>query len=711
MNFLTAVSQKLSINQNQVQAVASLLEEGGTVPFIARYRKEKTGNLDEVAITNIRDTLQQLKELESRRATVLKSIEEQGKLTKELKDKILAAVSMVVLEDIYLPFRPKRRTKATIAREKGLEPLAQIIFEQTGVDPLKEAVLFIDAEKGVASSEDALAGARDIIAEWVNEDMDVREKLRVIYKTEGYLVSKVLRGKNEDVDASKYKDYFDLKELAAKAPSHRILAVRRGEKEGFLSFRIEIEEDKALQVLQRSFVKGKGDDSYQVVQACEDSFKRLLSLSLETEMRLELKKRADKEAIEIFAQNLRELLMASPLGQKSVLAVDPGLRTGCKIVCLDQQGRLLHHDVVYLSGSSLQQESAVQTFKKLVKEYHIDCIAIGNGTASRETEAFIRAIGLAKDVLIIMVNESGASIYSASDAAREEFPDYDITVRGAVSIGRRLMDPLAELVKIDPKSIGVGQYQHDVDQTFLQKGLDDVVISSVNQVGVELNTASKQLLSYVSGLGPSRAQAVIEHRNKHGAFKCRDDLRRVSGFGPKIFEQAAGFLRVLESENPLDRSAVHPESYGIVELMAEDLKTSVNDLIQDSKLIQKIDLKNYVTGTIGLPTLTDIKDELLKPGRDPRAEFKAFEFADVHSIEDLSVGMKLPGIVTNVTAFGAFVDIGVHQDGLVHISELADHFVKDPHKVVKVNQTVNVTVLEVDEKRKRIALSLRSKSS
>ncbi|MCK5082874.1 MAG: RNA-binding transcriptional accessory protein [Candidatus Omnitrophica bacterium] len=707
-NYDSKIAEELTLHCEQVTDTIRLLDDGATVPFISRYRKEVTGNLDEVQITNIRDRVGQLRELDKRRATVLHSIKEQGKLTDKLQEKILAAETMAVLEDIYLPYRPKRRTKATVAKEKGLEPLAKMIFEQTGIDPEAEAVQFVNAEKKVESTEQALAGARDIIAEWVNENAKVRAQLRQLFNEKAIITSKVIRGREEE--GSKFKDYFQWEELARNAPSHRILAVRRGEKEKFLMLRILPPEELAIAILEEFFVKSRNADSRQVQTAVHDSYKRLLSLSLETEIRLELKKKADKDAIAIFDSNLRELLMVPPLGQVSVMAIDPGIRTGCKVVCLDSQGKLLINDTIYLSQSEGAREEAVATIKRLCEKYATKVIAIGNGTAGRETELFIRNIGLPKEIQTMVVNESGASIYSASDVAREEFPDYDVTVRGAVSIGRRLMDPLAELVKIDPKSIGVGQYQHDVDQNLLKKDLDDVVISCVNQVGVEVNTASKQLLTYVSGLGPARAQAIIDFRQSTGAFVSREQIREVPGLGAKAFEQAAGFLRVFDGENLLDASAVHPESYPIVRKMAKDLGCSVEDIILKEQLRKKIDLKKYVTEMIGLPTLTDIANELAKPGRDPRPAFELFSFKDgIETVDDLSVGLTLPGVITNVTAFGAFVDVGVHQDGLIHISQLSDRYIKDPHEVVKVHQKVMVRVLEVDLKRQRIALSMRKK--
>ena len=699
------ISGELTIRDRQVQAVAALLEEGATVPFIARYRKEATGSLNEVAITAIRDRLDQLSELDKRRDAILKSLDERGLLTGELKDKALAAETMAILEDVYLPYRPKRRTKGIIAREKGLEPLAQLIFDQGDIEPLSCAAKFVDAEKGVASPDEALAGARDIIAEWINENDIARAKMRALFITKGVFRSKVISGK--EGEGTKYRDYFDWEEPAAKAPSHRVLAMRRGENEGFLALRLAPPEEDAISVLETLLVKGSGLATDQVRIAVRDSYKRLLSLSMETEMRLVTKKRAEEEAIRVFAENLRQLLLAPPLGQKSVLAIDPGFRTGCKVVCLDRQGKLLHNDTIFILSEG-GTAKASEKITDLCARFDIEAIAIGNGTAGRETEAFIKKLNLPHSIIVVMVNESGASVYSASETAREEFPDQDVTIRGAVSIGRRLIDPLAELVKIDAKSIGVGQYQHDVDQNILRRSLDDVVMSCVNAVGVEVNTASKQLLMYVSGLGPQLAGNIVRHRNENGPFRSRANLRKVPKLGPKAFEQSAGFLRIGDSENPLDASSVHPESYHIVNTMAKDLNYSISDLILKDELRSLIDLSKYVTDSVGLPTLNDILKELAKPGRDPRERFETFSFTDgIEKMEDLQTGMKLPGIVTNITAFGAFVDIGVHQDGLVHISQLANRYVKNPNEVVKVHQKIIVTVLEVDMKRKRIALSLK----
>ncbi len=704
---IAKIAQELTLGPNQVRATTDLLNDGATVPFIARYRKEATGSLDEVAITAIRDRLDQLMELNKRREAILKALEERGQLTDELKEKILSAETMVVLEDIYLPYRPKRRTRATIAKEKGLEALARRLFAQDEMDPLAEAVSFIDPQKGVESAEEALAGARDIIAEWVNEDQTARARMRDFYSSKAVFRSKVIPEK--ETEGIKYKDYFDWEEPVNAAPSHRILAMRRGEKEGFLTLRILPPEEGALDILDGFFVKGDGLPSQQVRIAVHDSYKRLLSSSMETEIRLATKKRADEEAIKVFVENLRQLLLAPPLGQKSVLAIDPGFRTGCKVVCLDRQGKLLHTETIYPLQSEKSAADAGSKILEMCERFKIEAIAIGNGTAGRETEAFIRGLGLSKKLQMVMVNESGASIYSASEVAREEFPDQDVTVRGAVSIGRRLMDPLAEVVKIDPKSIGVGQYQHDVDQGALKNSLDDVVVSCVNRVGVEVNTASKQLLTYVSGLGPQLAKAIVECRNEKGPFLSREGLKQVPRLGPKAFEQAAGFLRIRDGENPLDRSAVHPESYPIVDAMAKDIGCSVLDLMGDEKFRKRIDLGRYVSEKVGLPTLNDILSELSKPGRDPREQFEPFQFAEgIEKIENIRPGMKLPGIVTNITAFGVFVDIGVHQDGLVHISEVSNRFVKNPADVVKVHQKVWVTVLDVDLERKRISLSMKN---
>ena len=701
------IASDLGLKANQVKATAALLDEGATIPFIARYRKEATGLLDEVAIAAIRDTLERLRDLDKRRESILKTLEESGKLTDELKEKILAAESMSLLEDIYLPYRPKRRTRAAIARERGLEPLAEKIFSQDIFDVAAEALPFVNEERNVASAAEAIAGARDIIAEWVNEDEKTRGAMRSFFASRGTFRSKVVPGKEEE--GAKFRDYFDWEEPVTKAPSHRVLALRRGEHEEILSLRVMPPEDEAIALLEALFIKGDGEASQQVKMAVHDAYKRLLSLSMEAEIRLETKKRADEEAIRVFNENLRQLLLAPPLGQKNVMAIDPGFRTGCKLVCLNGQGRLLHTETLYPHLVSEDKvKVAGETVVGLCSKFGIEAIAIGNGTAGRETEAFIRKLALPHDIQVVMVNESGASVYSASEVAREEFPDQDVTVRGSVSIGRRLIDPLAELVKIDPKAIGVGQYQHDVDQRMLKRSLDDAVESCVNRVGVEVNTASKELLTYVSGLGPQLAGNIVTYRNEHGPFRKRAEFKNVAKLGPKAFEQAAGFLRIREAENPLDRTAVHPESYHVVRAMASDLQCSVDDLIRDGDLRSRIEVNNYCTDTIGLPTLKDILSELEKPGRDPRETFEAVSFTEgVEKIEDVAPGMQLPGVVTNVTAFGAFVDVGVHQDGLVHISELSDRFVKSAADVVKVQQKVMVTVLDVDVKRKRISLSMK----
>ena len=707
-NHLDLISGEMNLQPYQIEATATLLQEGATVPFIARYRKEATGSLDETLVAAIRDRLAQLDALDKRRGAVLKSLREQEKLTDELEHRLLRAATLAEIEDIYLPFRPRRRTRAAIAREKGLEPLALVLLEQNGaVDPIAQARNFISPEQEVVSAEEALSGARDIIAEWVNEDADSRLKLRALFFKKGMLRSRVARGKEEE--GIQYRDYFDKEELLGKAPSHRILAILRGEREGFLTVHIEPPEREALDLLESIFIKNDSAASSQVRTAVHDSYKRLLAPSLETEMKNESKLRADGEAIQVFADNLRHLLMAPPLGLEQVMAIDPGFRTGCKLVCLDPQGKLIHTETIYPHSGPQATERAADRARFLVGKYATRAIAIGNGTAGRETESFIRGLDLPPEIQIVMVDESGASIYSASNAAREEFPDHDLTVRGAVSIGRRLIDPLAELVKIDPKSIGVGQYQHDVDQTALKKGLDDVVVSCVNAVGVEVNSASPQLLSYISGLGPQLAANIVSYRETNGAFREREELKKVPRLGPRAFEQSAGFLRVSGGKNLLDASAVHPESYSIVEKMARDLGCSIADLMREPSFRERIDPVAYVTGQVGIPTLVDILSELAKPGRDPRKTFEAFSFAPgIEKTTDLVPGMKLPGIVTNVTAFGAFVDIGVHRDGLVHVSELSDRFVKDPRQVVRVHQAVQVTVLEVDLARGRVSLSMKS---
>ena len=702
---LAQISEELQIPSTQVRATAYLLEEGCTVPFIARYRKEATGSLDEVAVIAIRDRLNQLKELDARRAAILKSLTERNLLTPELEDKVNAAAGMTELEDVYLPFRPKRRTRAMMAREKGLEPLALLILEQdTATDPEAEAAAYIDAEKGVEDAAQALAGARDIIAEIINEDAEARAAMRRLYQDQAVLTSRVASGQEEA--GQKFKDYFEASEPAATAAGHRILAMRRGEKEGFLYLRAQPPQEAALAALESMFVQNDGACGEQVRQAVGDGYKRLLGPAMEVELRLALKQRADEEAIKVFAENLRELLMAPPLGAKRVLAIDPGFRTGCKVVCLNEQGDLLHHDLINVLSQGARDAAAAK-ITSLVAEYKIEAVAVGNGTASRETEALVRGLGLS-GVTVVMVSESGASVYSASEAARQEFGDLDLTVRGAVSIGRRLVDPLAELVKIDPKAIGVGQYQHDLDQGALSASLEDVVVSCVNAVGVTVNTASPQLLAFVSGLGPALAQNIVSHREENGPFRDRKDLLKVPRLGPKAFQQAAGFLRIVDGANPLDASAVHPESYPVVEKMAHDLGCELADLIARQELRRNIKPQAYVGEGVGLPTVNDILAELDKPGRDPRERFEAFSFAEgVHAIEDLQVGMRLPGVVTNVTNFGAFVDVGVHNDGLVHISQMADHFVKDPRQEVKVHQTVQVTVVDIDLARGRVSLSMK----
>jgi uncharacterized protein len=704
---ISKIAKEQNLGINQVQAVASLLGEDATIPFIARYRKEATGSLDEVAVTTVRDRLNQLNELNDRKETVLKSLEKHGHLTDELQEKVLAAESMAILEDIYLPYKPKRRTKAVIAKEKGLEPLALMIFEQKGVNPEKEAESFIDPEKGVESVEDALAGARDIIAEIINENDKARSMLRNLFFTKAVIKSRVASGMEEK--GAKFRDYFDWYEPVSGVPSHRMLAMRRGEKEDFLNLDILPDDDVATAILENLFVKGENDDSAQVKLALKDCYKRLLSRSMETETRVHAKEKADTKAIKVFAENLRQLLLSPPLGAKRVMGIDPGFRTGCKVVCLDRQGKLIHNDTIYPHMSEKKALTEKEKIKSLCEQFDIEAIAVGNGTAGRETEAFVRTVPFSKPAQIIMVNESGASIYSASKAAREEFPEHDLTVRGAVSIGRRLMDPLAELVKIDPKSIGVGQYQHDVEQKALKHALDDVVMSCVNGVGVDLNRASSQLLSYVSGLSAATAKNIVAYREENGPFQSRKQIADVPRLGPKAFEQSAGFLRIPGGDNPLDASAVHPESYHIVDSMAKDVGTTVVDIIKSPDIRNQIDVSKYVTDSVGIPTLNDILDELAKPGRDPRDKFEEFSFADgIEKIEDLRPGMKIPGIVTNITAFGAFVDIGVHQDGLVHISRMADMFVKNPADIVKVQQKITVTVLEVDLARNRISLSMKS---
>jgi len=704
--FITKIAEEQGVGLHQVRAVAGLLAEGSTIPFIARYRKEATGSLDEVVVAAVRDRLDQLQEIKDTREMILNSLEKHGHLTDALKEKVLAADSMAVLADIYLPYKPKRRTKATIAREKGLEPLARLIFAQTGADPETAVQPFIDSEKGVDSVEAALAGARDIIAENINENEDARARMRDLFFAKAMVVCRVVKGMAEK--GVKYRDYFDWQEPVANIPSHRMLAMRRGESEDVLILRILPDEEEAMAQLETLFVKGERADAGQVRMAVKDSYKRLLSRSMETETRLNAKSKADKEAIRVFAENLRQLLLAPPLGAKRVMGIDPGFRTGCKVVCLDRQGKLLHYDTIFPHMSDKKAIEEINKIKALCEQFEIEAIAVGNGTAGRETEAFAKSVPFESDVQVIMVNESGASIYSASAVAREEFPEQDLTVRGSVSIGRRLMDPLAELVKIDAKSIGVGQYQHDVDPIALKQSLDDVVMSCVNGVGVDLNRASAQLLTYVSGLNAGVAKNIVLYREQNGSFKTRKQLMDVPRLGPVAFVQSAGFLRIPDGENPLDASAVHPESYHIVDAMAKDLGATVEDMINRPEIRNRIDIAKYVTDTVGFPTLQDIMDELAKPGRDPREKFEEFAFADgIEKIADLKTGMKIPGIITNITAFGAFVDVGVHQDGLVHISQMADRFVKNPADIVKVQQKVKVTVLEVDIDRKRISLSMK----
>ena len=707
MNYSSHIAEQLGLGQRQVEKTIELLEQGATVPFIARYRKEATGSLNEVQITAIRDLLIRLKELDKRREAILASIGEQGKLTPELEAQINAATTMTELEDLYLPYKPKRRTRATMAIERGLEPLADELQKQYSCNIEQMAARYINPDKGVASVEDALAGARDIIAERVSENAQARNRIRGLFRRSAMLSSKVVKNKEEE--AGKYESWFDWKENAMRAPSHRILALFRGESEGMLRVHVLPDDDQpAFDTLERQFVHGNYPSTDQVRLAVHDGYKRLLQPSIETEYYNLLKEKADKEAIRVFAENLRQLLLASPLGQKRILAIDPGFRTGCKTVCLDAQGQLLHNETIYPFTSVREERAAIAKLEALVEAFHIEAIAIGNGTAGRETEEVVKRCHFKGKVIAVMVSENGASVYSASELARREFPEYDVTVRGAVSIGRRLMDPLSELVKIDPKSIGVGQYQHDVNQTLLQESLNDVVVSCVNSVGVELNTASRELLSYVSGIGPALAGKIVEHRNLEGAFRSRRELKKVERLGDKAFEQCAGFLRVRESDNPLDRSAVHPERYALVEQMASDLGTTVQQLMDDKALREKIDINRYVSADCGLPTLQDIMKELDKPGLDPRAKFEIFEFdKNVTRIEDVKEGMELPGIVTNITAFGAFVDIGVHQDGLVHISQLANRRVNDPSEVVHLHQHVRVRVLEVDLRRRRISLSMK----
>jgi uncharacterized protein len=702
--FSNLIAVKLKLGEKEVSNLIDLLDQGATIPFISRYRKEMTGSMDEVQVGDVKDELNRLKELEKRRESILKSIEEQEKLTPELKARIDACLNMTDLEDIYLPYKPKKKTRAGIAREKGLEPLAMIIMKQKEMDIIGKAAIFLTDE--VQDVEEALQGARDIIAEWVNENQKARNIVRYHFDKSALISSKVVKGKDEE--GIKFTDYFAFSEPLKKCPSHRMLAMRRGEQEGFLKLSVEPEEETVLEALNRIFLQGHYEASRQVEVAVKDSYKRLLGQSIENEFKALYKEKADVEAIRVFAENLRQLLLSSPLGQKAVMGIDPGYRTGCKVVCMDKQGNLLHNATIFPHPPQDDKGGSMKKIDTLVEQYKIEAIAIGNGTASRETEHFIKKIRFNRDIQVFVVSEAGASVYSASKVARDEFPDYDVTVRGAVSIGRRLMDPLAELVKIDPKSIGVGQYQHDVDQGKLKDSLDQVVESCVNLVGVDVNTASKHLLTYVSGLGPVLAQNIVDFRKDNGAFCSRKSLMKVPRMGDKAFEQAAGFLRINQAENPLDNSAVHPETYNIVEKMASDTGSSISDLIAKPELRSQIDIRKYITEKVGVPTLKDIMEELAKPGRDPRSRIEVFEFSpDIFSINDLKPGMVLPGIVTNITNFGAFVDVGVKQDGLVHISQIANRFVKDPNEVVKLHQHVKVKVLEVDVARKRIQLSMK----
>jgi len=698
------ITKELGLNSRQVSNTIKLLDDGATIPFISRYRKEQTGNLDEVQITSIRELSTKYNELDKRKETVLSTIEEQGKLTDELKKRIIECYDPNELEDIYLPYKPKRRTKATIAKEKGLEPLAELIMKQQERDIYGKAEKFLNDQ--VEDVEDALQGARDIIAEWVSEDERARNVARRHFKRSAVIRSKVV--KNKETEGIKYTDYFSFEEDVRKCASHRFLAMRRGQEEGFLKVSITPPEENVLEEIERFMVKGSGECQSQVSMAIKDCYKRLLEPSIENEFTSELKVKADEEAIRVFAENLRQLLLSPPLGPKMVLALDPGYRTGCKLVCIDQQGNLLHNETIYPHPPQSETGKAMSKVSSLVETFKIDAIAIGNGTASRETESFVKHIRFNRDIRVYVVSEDGASVYSASSVAREEFPDYDVTVRGAVSIGRRLLDPLAELVKIDPKSIGVGQYQHDVDQNKLKNGLDQVVESCVNHVGVNVNTASKHLLTYVSGLGPQLAKNIVDYRKENGAFINRNQLKKIPRLGEKAFEQCAGFLRIPDAKNPLDNSAVHPESYHVVEKMAKDNGCEVIDLLKDESIRSKIKLEKYVTESIGLPTLNDIIQELSKPGRDPRKAIKVFEFAEgIYKIDDLIPGMVLPGIVTNITNFGAFVDVGVKQDGLVHISQMANKFISNPNDVVKLHQHVKVKVTEVDVARKRIQLTMK----
>lgn len=704
--YANIIAKKLNLNGRYVENTLQLLEEGCTIPFISRYRKERTGNMDEVQIAAISEANDKLKDIDKRKETVVKTITEQGKMTDELQRRIEDCWDANELEDIYMPFKPKRRTKAQMARELGLEPLSVILMMQRESNPEAAAKRFV--KEGVKDVAAAIKGAQDIIAETVSEDERSRQQVRSAFRREAIISSKVVKAKADTEEAAKFSDYFDFSEPLKRCSSHRLLAMRRGENEGILRISISADDEGCIDRVKRFFIRGYGKCSSLVGEAVEDSYKRLLKPAIETEFANLSKEKADEEAINVFTENLRQLLLSAPLGQKRVMGVDPGFRTGCKVVCLDEQGNLLHHEAIFPHPPVNKPQQAAQQVEKMVERFNIEAIAIGNGTASRETTAFIKSLHFNHDVKQFVVSEDGASVYSASKTAREEFPDEDVTVRGAVSIGRRLMDPLAELVKIDPKSIGVGQYQHDVDQTKLKKSLDLTVESCVNTVGVNLNTASQHLLTYVSGLGPTLAKNIVEYRKENGAFTSRAQLKKVSRLGPSAFEQCAGFLRIPGAKNPLDNSAVHPESYKIVEQMAKDCHCTVSDLIKDKKKRESIDIKRYITDTIGIPTLTDIIKELEKPGRDPREQIEAFEFdKNVTTVDDLIEGMILHGIVTNITNFGAFVDVGVHQDGLVHISQLADRYVSDPTQVVKLHQHVKVKVVEVDRKRNRISLSMK----
>lgn len=705
-SFSKQIATALQLPLWQVESTLQLLSEDASIPFIARYRKERTGSLDEVQIASIRDENERLTALEKRRASIIESIVEQGKMTPELQQKIDAAPTLSELEDLYLPYKPKRRTRATVAKEKGLEPLAKMLMSQHYGDVKNMAQRFISKEKGVNNVQEALDGACDIIAEWVSEDAFIRNRIRNLFRRSASLQSAVVKDKK--ADAQKYADWFEWKEQAMKAPSHRVLAIFRGENEGFLRLKIEPDADEAIAIIERSYVKNDSEAAKYVALAVEDSYKRLVQPSVENEIRSEIKEIADKKAIQIFGENLQQLLLAAPVGEKNVLAIDPGFRTGCKVVCLNRQGDLLHNETIHPHLNHEGANLAMHKLRTLAKMFDIEAIAIGNGTAGRETETLVRRTKFDKDLIAVMVNENGASIYSASEVARREFPDYDVTVRGSVSIGRRLQDPLSELVKIDPKSIGVGQYQHDVDQKALKQRLDDVVVSCVNTVGVHLNTAGRELLSYVSGMSGALAEKVIAYREANGAFKSRKELLKIPRFGAKTFEQAAGFLRIRDAENPLDNSSVHPESYHIVEKMAKDLNVDTKTLIANKELVAQIDIKQYITTEVGAPTLNDIIAELKRPGRDPRKDFSTLEFDEtIRTIADVKPGMTLQGIVSNITAFGAFVDIGVKTSGLVHISQLREGYVKDPSEVITLNQKVTVKVLDVDMERDRISLTMR----